>query len=171
MSKTVAIALTRGYEAIVDAADKDLVASMKWRVAISGNGIPYACRSTPRGERQRNGGRERVFMHRPILAAPDDMEVDHINGDSLDNRRANLRLATRRENGANLRTPRSNTSGFKGVSWHGATNSWRAYIRIDYRQVHLGHFANALSAAIAYDAAAIEAFGPFARLNFPRGLR
>jgi hypothetical protein len=92
--------------------------------------------------------------------------IDHRNGDGLDCREKNLRAADNSQNGAN-QGPRAGTSRFKGVGLHRATGRWRARIKVNYRDQHLGLFDNPEDAARAYDAAAIEAFGEFARLNFP----
>jgi hypothetical protein len=94
--------------------------------------------------------------------------VDHRNGNGLDNRRANLRPATPGQNNANARRSRLNTSGFKGVSLHAHSGLWRAYITADGKTRHLGYFHSPEDGARAYDAAAIELFGEFARPNFPR---
>jgi hypothetical protein len=96
-----------------------------------------------------------------------ELEVDHINGDKLDNRRANLRVATKTQQRQNQRVTRRNTSGFKGVSRISSTGRWRARIKVSGRQMPCGVYATAESAALAYDAAAREYFGEFARLNFP----
>jgi hypothetical protein len=91
--------------------------------------------------------------------------VDHINRRKLDCRRANLRTASSSQNSANRR-PWTGSSPFKGV--HRFRDKWRAKIQVDGAQRHLGVFDSAEAAARAYDAAAVEAFGEFAWLNFPR---
>jgi hypothetical protein len=94
--------------------------------------------------------------------------TDHINGDGLDNRRTNLRQATPTQNNANCGIRGHNTSGYKGVSLRpDRGNRWRATIRIHGLQYFLGLFDDVEDAARAYDAAALELFGDFARLNFP----
>lgn len=95
-----------------------------------------------------------------------EREIDHENGIPGDDRLDNLRPATPGQNQANRGLLASNTSGFRGVSFHRRTGRWRASICVDRRQVHLGHFATPEAAAVAYDAAAREHFGEFARLNF-----
>jgi hypothetical protein len=79
-------------------------------------------------------------MHRELLSAPAGLEVDHINGDKLDNRRANLRLATIGQNRQNAARRKDNTSGVKGVSWKRGENKWRARIVVDGKERHLGLF-------------------------------
>jgi hypothetical protein len=86
----------------------------------------------------------------------------------LDNRRSNLRPATPSQNSGNARRPSDNTSGFKGVTFYGRTGRWRAYIGGHLRQRHLGYFRTAEEAARAYDEAAIDTWGEFAHLNFPK---
>ena len=90
-------------------------------------------------------------------------EIDHINGIRTDNRIENLRLATRAQNNGNRKKTDANTSGYKGVSWHSGARKWRATIQTGGRQVHLGFFADAASAHLAYIAAAKAIFGEFAR--------
>ena len=103
-------------------------------------------------------------MHRVILNAPPGREVDHINRNGLDNRRSNLRLATHAQNEAN-KPPRGE---YKGAYWCKKSGRWRASIRVDGRLRHMGRFATREEAARVYDDAALEAFGEFAYLNFPR---
>jgi len=107
-------------------------------------------------------------MHRLIMDAPDGTDVDHRNMDRVDNRRSNLRLATRAENLRNQGLSRNNTSGFKGVSR--LDGKWRAEIRVKWKLIYLGLFDDKVEAARAYDTAAKEHFGEFARLNFPEAL-
>jgi hypothetical protein len=106
-------------------------------------------------------------MHRQILGAPPGQQVDHINGDTLDNRRVNLRLATHGQNQHNRGKYRNNKSGYKGVSWDKAAGKWRAQIKFNNKKYNLGRYHDPIEAALAYDAAAIRLHGAFARLNFP----
>ena len=101
-------------------------------------------------------------MHRLILQLPPRTpQIDHRNCDGLDNRRKNLRLATPAQNNYNLKTPRHNTSGLKGASWQKRDRKWRALIQSKW----LGCFQTKEEAAAAYDKAACELFGEFARPN------
>lgn len=107
------------------------------------------------------------YLHR-VLMNPGNLMVDHINGDGLDNRRVNLRLATNAENQRNRRLNRNSTSGFKGVTASGnVLNPWAAHIRHVGRRHHLGLFPTREEAARAYDEAARRLFGAFALPNFP----
>lgn len=110
----------------------------------------------------------RIAWVRQFGAVPAGAVIDHINGDILDNRIVNLRLATRHDNARNAARPRNNTSGFKGVSRR--RGRFRAYIRADGHPEHLGWFSSAENAARAYDAAAVRLFGNFARTNAVLGL-
>ncbi|MFC5423263.1 HNH endonuclease [Bosea eneae] len=89
--------------------------------------------------------------------------IDHVNGDTADNRIENLRAASRTQNNANSAVSSRNASGFKGVSRHKATGKWQAYIKVNGKGKHLGVFSDPVEAHAAYCAAAAETFGDFAR--------
>lgn len=99
-----------------------------------------------------------------------ELDVDHINGDTSDNRLSNLRESTKMENSYNRGCPANNTSGFKGVFWHRRRARWGAKIRHQGRRIDLGLFLDKTDAAKAYDAAARKHHGEFARVNFPHSL-
>lgn len=153
----ILIPLTRGQVATID--DEDVHLSRKrWR-ALWRNGRGWYA--------MRNEGSKVVYLHHAVLGPVATAEIDHVNGNGLDCRRANLRPATNSQNQANRRAPRNNTSGFRGVSWHKSEGKWRAVIKVHQRQTQLGYFGAPEDAARAYDAAARRAFGEFARVNFP----
>lgn len=158
------IALTRGEYAIVDHEDYIRLSQFKWQCTTNARGYKYAVRT----EILPNGSRRCIRMHREILdLTPNDlMDADHVNGDGLDNRRCNLRLATRSQNCANSnRNP--GIAGFRGVRPSGGNrNPWRAQISDGGKMKHLGVFSTAKEAALAYDGAAKERYGKFAVLNF-----
>lgn len=106
-----------------------------------------------------------IRMHRQIMGHPRGTEVDHVDGDKLNNCRANLRLATRSQNMANGKRRSTNTSGYIGV--HPCGKRWFARVRKDYAVIHLGVFDTPEEAARARDAGAIKHHGGYARLNFP----
>jgi hypothetical protein len=151
--------LPSGHVALVDDGDLAAVlAAGRWRVDPQGQRL-YARRNLSATRQQK--------LHRFITGEPPH-DIDHINGNGLDNRRANLRPCDDSLNLANSRMSKTNTSGFKGVSWNKQAKRWMAYIRWDYRRIHLGYFDTPEDAARAYDAAAIAAWGEYARPNFSR---
>jgi hypothetical protein len=108
-----------------------------------------------------------VSMHREIMNANDERFVDHKNCNSLDNRRSNLRLATRSENIQNRRKKKNTTSQFIGVNFSKTESKWRSRITYQGKRIVLGRFDSEIEAAKAYDEAAKKYYGEFARLNFP----
>jgi hypothetical protein len=111
-----------------------------------------------------------IFMHREILGLPkrkSGIYTDHINRDSLDNRKINLRTASASQNGRNVGLTCSNTSGYKGVCFNKRLNKWAAYIKLCRYQYNLGLFDNKIDAALAYDWAAIHLHGEYAVRNLP----
>lgn len=130
--------------------------------------IPYRWYIHSNGYARATINHKRVYMHRFILPPPEGYEVDHMNGDKLDNRRMNLRIATRRQNSQNMR-PKGGYSQFIGVTKmkQGEWERWVARIRIDGKRTQLGYFTNEIEAARAFDRAAHKHHGEFAKLNFP----
>ena len=149
------IPLTQGKVAIVDAEDYEWLSKNKWHAANTG-GKFYACRSI----KQRT-----ISMHRVIMGEPKGMVVDHIDGNSLNNRRCNLRSCTTAQNICNQR-PKGGTSKYKGVCFQKRENKWKAKIRFNGKGIHIGNFDEEIDAAKAYDKKANELFGEFAYLNF-----
>lgn len=157
----IEIPLTKGFVAIVDDEDAHL-ARHNW-FAFRGRYTWYAARKEPKP----GGGQRTVCLHREVLGAPARAQVDHCDGNGLDCRRHNLRLASGTQNQGNRRLNRNNKSGFKGVFWYKARGKWTAAIKVGKRRPWLGLFDAPEDAARAYDAAARAAFGEFARTNFP----
>lgn len=108
----------------------------------------------------------RQYVHRVVMNAKRGESVDHINMNKLDCRKANLRIATKSQNLANRGPAKHNKSGFKGVYFCRQTGRYRAEIRFNNQRVKIGRFDTAEAAARAYDTAALEMHGEFARLNF-----
>jgi hypothetical protein len=159
------ISLTQGCYAIVDPADYPHLSRYKWRLCrTKGKNTLYAERSI----RLPNGRYSRILMHRQLIHAPEGCVIDHINGNGLDNRRANLRLATIAQNAWNSKK-RNPRSGYKGVWFVGDKALWRAAIVYHGRRIHLGYFKDKIAAAKAYDAAARKYYKQFARPNFLDG--
>ena len=106
-----------------------------------------------------------IRLHQEIINIPVGFVTDHINRDRLDNRRSNLRKATRSQNMANSKIPLTNTSGYKGVYYRKEQDRWRASIRVDQEHISLGQYGSPEEAAKAYNDAALKYFGEFASLN------
>jgi len=150
------IPLSQGAVALVDDADFAELSRFSWYLSDKG----YAVRNA-----DVDGGKRPIRMHRVLLGAPDGVDVDHIDGNRLNNTRGNLRLCERRQNLMNSRKRTATTSKFKGVYWLAANRKWRAKINIEGKSKHLGCFAAEEDAARAYDQAAKTYFGEFARTN------
>lgn len=157
---SVQIPLTQGLTATIDKADLTRVlAAGKWHAKRDRVGF-YAARNI----RREDGTRGTLRLHTFLTGWP---LVDHVNGDGLDNRHSNLRPATDAQNRQNRRRQANNSSGYKGVDWFKRQGRWRARIKAAGTWYFLGYHDNAEEAARAYDAAALELHGEFARLNFP----
>lgn len=150
------VPLTRGYEAVISVADVPLVDGVNW-YAMAAGGTIYAVRKGPRPKQRK------IYMHRAILSDPDGLEVDHINGEGLDNRRCNLRAATRAQNARNSHVSNANTSGYKGVSWDKRDRKWQAFIAVNGLRHFLGRFACPTAASLAYARASRELHKEFGR--------
>ena len=144
---TKEIELTQGQVALVDDEDYEELKQHKWCVTKDGNTF-YAQRS---GYFRENCNKCRVIMHREImgLSYKDGKQIDHINRDGLDNRRANLRIASQSINMHNRRMNNNNTSGHKGVWWLKRNKKWIAAIMANGKRIHLGLFNNIQDAADA----------------------
>ncbi len=139
--------------ALVDADIFDWASRLRWRRSSHG----YAQTTEKSGR----------YLHRLVMAPPRDVYVDHANGDGLDNRRQNLRLCRQSQNQGNRGQQKNNVSGFKGVYRDFSRPFlWRAQITVDQKKLHIGCFADPVTAASAYDKAAVLHFGEFARVNF-----
>ncbi|OHB59624.1 MAG: hypothetical protein A2167_08685 [Planctomycetes bacterium RBG_13_46_10] len=114
-----------------------------------------------------DGKRHCEKMHRRIMKVPPGVLVDHKNGDGLENRKYNLRVATVSENNQNQKPGIRGKNKYKGATWDKACKKWRAQICYHKKLIWLGYFTNEVDAAMAYDNAAIKYFGSFACLNFP----
>ena len=158
---TQRIPLTRGEYAIVDSEYFEWLNQWKWNLDERGKYF-YAVRWLPK----KDGKQKKVSMHRFITSAPDGMEVDHINGDCLDNRKANLRVCSHAENQRNSRVRKDNTSGYKGVCFNKKSKRWKAQIRIGGgERLHLGYFPTAEEASFAYNEAAKKHHGDFTKVT------
>lgn len=149
--------------AIIDVEDLKKVRSHQWNPLVRKRATyAYAKVAAP------DGRRVTLYLHRFLMEAGPGTEIDHVDHDGLNNRRSNLRFATRGGNLGNTRKLRGGTSQYKGVCWVISRRRWKAAIQVNGRTIHLGRYATELEAALAYDAAALAAWGEFACLNFPR---
>lgn len=151
------IPLDDDHFTIVDDADFEMLSAYTWRLLKSRNKGGYACTGP---------GVDTVLMHRLIMQAPPDKQVDHINGNRLDNRRENLRLVTNSQNNMNQKKQDGTSSQYKGVSWDKSKQKWSSKIMLNGRTVNLGRYDDELLAAHVYDAAARYMFKEYARPNF-----
>lgn len=152
------IAITKGKWVQIDAEDYARIAPLKWQ-AVSPNGINYYARRTV----QEDLKIKNVYMHNLILGIED--QIDHKNGDGLDNRKENLRICTQSQNRMNCRKGQNQSSKYKGVSWHKKNKRWRAYIQVNGKKIALGNHVSEELAAKAYNDAAEKHFGEWACLN------
>lgn len=147
------INLSQNKVAIVDDEDFARLSKNKWAFIPVGSG--YA-RSTTR--------KSAVYMHRLIMNCPKGSTIDHINGDGLDNRKANLRICTQAQNAKNMRLSKLSTSGYKGVYWSKHAKKWRASITVNYKMKNLGYFSTKEEAHAAYQKASNEFHKEFGRV-------
>ncbi len=141
---------------IIDDEDFEWLNEYKWYINCGG----YVTRF-----QLINGKRKQFFMHREILNTPENFRSDHINGNKLDNRKKNLRVATQQQNCFNRKQEIRNKSGYKGVCWSKQRKKWMTRIEVNNKKIYLGFFDNKLEAANAYNKGAIKYHGEFARLN------
>lgn len=131
--------------AIIDADMADEIDQYRWHYNPRG----YACRTQRVGPRHLNG-KLHIWMHRVIagLDVDDPRQVDHMNRNTLDNRRANLRPVTHAHNARN-QAGRAGTSQYRGVFWDTRAGKWRAQARLNYRSIHVGFYVDEHEAAAA----------------------
>lgn len=152
----VKVPLTQGKFALIDGKDAELVMRYKWHVTSSG----YAGHNIALSKSKWLY----LKMHRILTSCPEGFQVDHINGDRLDNRRANLRICRQYQNVYNQRVRKNNTSGYKGVVWHKLHKKWSASIQKDGIKYFLGLFIDKEKAHKAYKNKASELFGEYCRV-------
>lgn len=151
------LALSNGGEALIDDADLELVSATEWRRFTVAGEYHYAA----------TRGKAPMLLHRWLMLPPPGFVVDHINGNTLDNRRQNLRVCTHAENMRNKRTASNSQHKYKGVSR--SKKRWAAQIGSSRsgKRTFIGLFKTQEEAAAAYDIAAVLRYGEFACLNFP----
>lgn len=155
--------IVHGLETQIDPEDVFLLKKYNYHpIKDKGNNI-YLRRSV-----RKNNKCETEFLHKDIINPPKGMQVDHINGDTLDNRKCNLRPCTRLQNQYNRSLYKNNKSGYKGVSFIRRQKKYQATLKINGEVKYLGLYSDPKKAAIAYDLAAIKYYGEFSRTNFPK---
>lgn len=160
------LSLSKGQEVILDLDDYEFYKNKKLYASNwSNSSIYYAARSY-----KEEGKWKKILLHREITKAKKGEMVDHINGNTLDNRKENLRLCNNQQNSFNQKTKRikNKTSEFKGVykfKYKKTPKPWVARIKVDYKYICLGYFLTELEAAKAYNEAAVKYHGKFAKLN------
>lgn len=161
------IPLTQGKVAIVDDEDYDYLMRWKWCASKTRKGYWYAERRAPHPT---NGWKTpiKIKMHRFIMGAAEGLCVDHINHNTLDNRKCKMRICSYADNSRNKRASKKKCrSNYKGV--YPNSVNWKAQIGFNYENIYLGTYTSESMAAKVYDKKAKELFGEFALLNFPEG--
>lgn len=159
------IPLTQGYIALVDDLDYEWASRLRWYAHVKKRKttIVYAVRKS---------NQKMISMAGEIAKIAgiwvDGLEIDHIDGNRLNNQRYNLRVATGSQNQANQIHRKDTSSRYKGVSWSSKNNKWTAYIGYNKNKYNLGTYKSEEEAAKEYDLCAYELFGEYARLNFPK---
>lgn len=153
--------LSRGKISLVDDEDYDHINQWKWSAYLDGN-TWYASRMVSKNPNIT------VKLHRIIMNAPENLLVDHIDGNGLHNYKENLRICDFVGNSRNRSRNLSNTSGYKGVYWNSQKKKFRARISFNGKIISIGYFTDAEEAARAWDKYAEIYHGEYARLNFPR---
>jgi hypothetical protein len=145
-----------GYDVLIDDDMSEEILKFTWSVQFRRHGIYFATKITEPGGKKRT-----VFLHRFIMGNPRGKMVDHKFGNHFDNRRENLRICENKENSRNSKVPKTNTSGFKGVTRRG--NKWEACIKFNGKLIYLGRHDTAGAAAAVYEKKARELFGEYYR--------
>lgn len=155
------IELTQNQVTTIDDKDESLVSGYKWYADFDKKLGKYYAKTTIRV----NGKRVSLRLHRLIKDAQVGEVVDHINGDTLDNRSSNLRKCTQSDNVKNRSINKNSGSGYKGVVWHSQAKKWQSRISFKKKYLSLGLFEDKKQAALAYNEAAKTYYGEFAKFN------
>lgn len=150
------ILLTKGKTVLIDIEDIEKVCQWNWSTQV------HKAKNKENFYARRNDKGKHIMLHRFLMNAPEGLEVDHKNGNGLDNRKSNLRLATKAQNNTNISRLKNNK--FRGV--YSTKKGYRVQICHQRKPIHLGYFNSEKEAATVYNNKAIELFGEFAVLNF-----
>lgn len=154
------IPLTQNKFAQVDDEDFQYLNQWKWYAVKDGNTF-YPVRAKWNGSTQ-----DRIRMYNAIMNTPNNLLIDHADGNGLNCQKNNMRFATRSQNGMNRNKQKSKTSSkYKGCSWVASRNKWQSNIQINGKLITLGRFKTEIEAAITYNMAAINHYGEFAKIN------
>jgi len=156
------IKLTRGQYAIVDPEDFERLNQYKWHCTCYG----YACRKVPK--KFRKSDERTSLMHKELCPVPDGKVVDHINRNKLDNRKVNLRPATKQQNCWNAKYKRKTIkTRYSGIHWNKNLQKWQVCLTVKGQRARFGYYADETQAAKKYDEKAKKYRGEYAVLNFP----
>lgn len=153
-----------GYEVLIDDEDYEKIKRYHWNILRTEEkkGYKYFQANLKRCD----GKRRKVMLHRIIMNAKTKEEIiDHKNGDTLDNRKTNLRICNKTENNRNQKTSKANVMGIKGVSFVGKKELYQARITVDKKLIHLGYYKTSREAYSAYCEASKKYHGEYGRLK------
>ena len=164
---------------LYDAVDRDIVHNHRWHVHQGGHGHLYVRSNVDHpdggirihvvgGKTYHSTKQTVIGLHQMIMQTPKGMYTDHIDGNTLNNKRSNLRVCSNADNCRNRGINKNNTHGYKGVTYDGRRPHapWSARVGFNFKRVYAGNYATKEEAARAYDKKALELHGEFARLNF-----
>jgi hypothetical protein len=154
------IKLTQGKVALVDDEDYEYLNQFKW-FTNNINGYFYAGRQITVSKNKQTI----IYMHRIIMKPEKGTVIDHLDGNTLNNQKNNLRICTHAENMRNSKINKNNKSGYKGVVYQINSNNYKAQIKFNNKTINIGSYIDPIDAARAYNAAALKYHGEFANLN------
>jgi hypothetical protein len=151
----MAVLFVKGYKILIDDEHLQRFSLIRWSVGVTSNKIYFSFTKTPT--------RVAEYMHRIVANPPNGMLVDHINGNTLDNRKMNLRVCTHQQNIMNSAKRKDNSSGYKGVHRDCRSKRWIARVTFNQKKIHIGLYDTPMEAHEAYCQKASELFGEFYR--------
>jgi WD40 repeat protein len=156
----------KGHDVMLDDEDVNFVQSHKWQIDSAWKrGKIYFFYNDHYYKEDGKRTTYHKFLHRLLMGTPVGLVTDHIDGNTLNCQKSNMRICTQDENNKNIKMPNTNTSGYKGVSWHKGHKKWRADIHVDGHQVSLGIYDDPKKAYEVYCAAKKKYHGPYGRVD------